>query len=67
MHQSQGNCVVARRGVADGASVPISASASDSDGTVARVDFYVNGLAIGGVTTPPYTVTWSGSTTPDMK
>jgi subtilisin family serine protease len=42
------------------ASVPIEATASDSDGTIARVDFYANGNSIGSVAAPPYSITWSG-------
>ncbi len=35
------------------------ATAADSDGTVSRVDFKVNGTLIGSVTSPPYTVNWT--------
>ena len=40
------------------ATVTITASASDSDGTIARVDFYENGSFIGSSSTSPYSVTW---------
>jgi|GEM_PF-494671 len=41
--------------------VPISANANDSDGTVAQVEFFVNGLPIGiDATGPsPYTINWN--------
>jgi hypothetical protein len=41
------------------ASVSIAASASDSDGTVARVDFFANGTLLGTDTAAPYTFSWS--------
>jgi hypothetical protein len=41
------------------ASVTIAASASDSDGTIAQVDFYVGTQLIGSDTTGPYTAAWS--------
>lgn len=41
------------------ANVTVAATASDSDGTVARVDFYVGSLLIGSDTTAPYTASWS--------
>src|SRR6185503_19430026 len=41
------------------ASVSIAASASDSDGTVARVDFFANGTLLGTDTAAPYTFAWS--------
>lgn len=37
------------------ASVTMTASASDADGTVASVDFYVNSTVVGSDTTAPYT------------
>jgi len=39
--------------------VTINASASDPDGTVANVEFFVNGVSIGVVTTAPYTKNWT--------
>ena len=43
------------------ASISLSASASDSDGSVDRVDFYANGSFLGSDTTgPAYTFTWTG-------
>jgi hypothetical protein len=41
------------------ASIAISASASDSDGTIARVDFYAGTKLLGSDTTSPYAFTWS--------
>jgi N-acetylneuraminic acid mutarotase len=41
------------------ASISLAASASDSDGTLANVEFFANGVSIGRVTSPPYTSSWS--------
>jgi hypothetical protein len=41
------------------ATIAISASASDSDGTIARVDFYQGTTLLGGDTSSPYSFTWS--------
>ena len=41
--------------------VSLSATASDDDGTIARVSFYVNGTKIVDVTTPPYTATYNAA------
>jgi hypothetical protein len=41
------------------ASITISASASDSDGTVARVDFYAGTTLLGSDTSSPYSFAWS--------
>lgn len=43
-----------------GSDITISASASDSDGSIARVEFYRNGSTlIGTATASPYTIVWS--------
>jgi glucose/arabinose dehydrogenase len=42
------------------ASISIQATASDSDGTVTRVDFYSNGVLLGSATSAPYAWSWSG-------
>jgi hypothetical protein len=42
------------------ATIPLSVAASDLDGTVARVDFYVNGSPLGSITTAPYAGPWPG-------
>lgn len=39
--------------------VPITATATDSNGTIARVDFYAGTTLIGTDTTSPYTVNWT--------
>ena len=41
------------------ATITLSAAASDSDGSIARVDFYQGTTAIGSATSAPYTFTWS--------
>jgi regulation of enolase protein 1 (concanavalin A-like superfamily) len=41
------------------ASLTIAASASDADGTIARVDFYVGSLLIATDTSSPYSAAWS--------
>lgn len=45
----------------EGQSVVIEANASDSDGNIARVDFYSNGQLLGSDTSAPYSHNWSGS------
>jgi hypothetical protein len=40
-----------------GAHVDLTASASDADGSIARVEYYVNGAKVGSATAAPYTVT----------
>jgi hypothetical protein len=42
------------------ATVNLSASASDSDGTIAKVDFYAGSSLLGTDTSAPYALTWSG-------
>jgi hypothetical protein len=44
------------------ASITIDADASDSDGSVAKVDFYHDGVLIGTDTSAPYSATWTGAT-----
>ena len=44
--------------VTAGASVPLTASAADSDGTIARVDFFAGSTLIGSATSAPYAATW---------
>ncbi len=43
------------------ANVTINASASDTDGTVTRVDFYRGSTLVGSDTTSPYSVVWTGA------
>ncbi len=45
--------------VASGALVSLSASASDPDGTVVKVEFLVNGSKIGEALSAPFTLTWT--------
>ena len=41
------------------ASIAIAANASDSDGTIAKVEFYSGSTLIGSSSSAPYTATWS--------
>jgi subtilisin family serine protease len=41
------------------ATIPVTAAASDSDGTVASVAFFANGGPIGTATTSPFTISWT--------
>ena len=41
------------------ATVPISADANDSDGTVTEVDFYAGNTLLGSSTAAPYSFTWT--------
>jgi glucose/arabinose dehydrogenase/regulation of enolase protein 1 (concanavalin A-like superfamily) len=41
------------------ANIPISATASDTDGTITQVDFYRGSNLIGTDTTSPYGITWN--------
>jgi hypothetical protein len=41
-----------------GASVTLTANATDSDGTIARVNFFINGAAAGSDTAAPFTLVW---------
>ncbi len=41
------------------AAISMTATASDSDGSVTRVDFEANGVALGSATTAPYAFSWS--------
>ncbi len=47
--------------------VTIEADATDSDGTVASVDFYVNSVKVGSDDTAPYTYDWEISATGTYK
>lgn len=42
------------------ATIVLSASASDTDGSVTGVTFYANGSVIGTASASPYTVSWAG-------
>ncbi len=41
------------------ANITVNASASDSDGTVAQVQFFANSTSLGTDTTAPYSVSWN--------
>lgn len=41
------------------ASISISASAADSDGTVAQVEFFANGSPLGTATAAPFSINWA--------
>ena len=43
----------------DGRTISIGADASDSDGTIAQVEFFLNGSTLGAVTAPPYSMQWA--------
>ena len=43
------------------ASIMLTASASDFDGTIAQVQFFRGSVSLGVDTTSPYSVTWSGA------
>jgi phosphatidylserine/phosphatidylglycerophosphate/cardiolipin synthase-like enzyme len=43
------------------AAVTISADATDSDGTVDRVEFFANGSSVGSDTTSPFSIVWNAS------
>jgi hypothetical protein len=42
-----------------GSSISLQATASDSNGSVSRVEFLANGTLLGGDTTSPYAFTWA--------
>ncbi|MEH0758943.1 chitinase C-terminal domain-containing protein [Vibrio sp. 16] len=47
--------------ISEGAVIALAASASDSDGSVARVEFQVDGVVVGNATNAPYTVDWTAT------
>lgn len=51
---------VANAGFAAPANIVLAATASDSDGTITKVEFYQGASLIGIATTSPYTATWNG-------
>lgn len=44
-----------------GANITVSATASDSDGTIAQVEFFRGSTSLGADTTSPYSVVWSNA------
>ncbi|MGO2324007.1 chitinase C-terminal domain-containing protein [Vibrio casei] len=47
--------------ITEGDVVTLSATANDADGTVARVDFLVNGVVISQSTSAPFTASWTAA------
>jgi len=45
-----------------GSAIALAATASDTDGTVSRVEFYADGAKLGEDTSAPYSFSWSGAT-----
>src|SRR4029078_3900569 len=45
-----------------GTNVAVGATATDSDGSIMRVDFFANGVPTGSASTSPYSVSWSNMT-----
>lgn len=45
-----------------GATITLNATASDSDGTISKVEFFRGTTSLGTDTSAPYSVTWSGAT-----
>ena len=43
------------------ASITLSATASDGDGSIARVDFYASNVLLGSDTSAPYSFTWTNA------
>lgn len=52
---------LATASLTEGDVVTLTASAADSDGTVARVDFLVDGAVIAQATSAPYSATWTAT------
>ena len=50
-----------------GASVPISVMASDPDGTVTKVEYFVNGVKVGESTEEPFTFTFNADSSGDLE
>ncbi len=47
--------------ITSGATINISANASDSDGTISKVEFFDGGVLLGQDTTAPYTYNWNNA------
>jgi glycosyl hydrolase family 48/cellulose binding protein with CBM2 domain/Big-like domain-containing protein len=45
----------------NGQAIPLAASASDSDGTVSKVEFLADGAVVGSATTAPFEGSWTGA------
>jgi hypothetical protein len=48
-------------GLSEDGSVTLTATASESGGSISRVEFYVDTTLLGSVTSAPYSITWSGA------
>ena len=48
-------------GLSEDGNVTLTATASESGGSISRVEFYVDTTLIGSATTAPFNVTWSGA------
>lgn len=48
---------------ASGMPISLAAEASDSDGSIARVEFFNNSVKIGEATAAPFSLTWNGAPT----
>ncbi|SKA51643.1 chitinase C-terminal domain-containing protein [Enterovibrio nigricans] len=48
--------------VDQGATVTLTADAADTDGTIAKVEFYAAGKVVGSATSSPYSVDWVANT-----
>ncbi|MBB4125767.1 chitinase [Xanthomonas translucens] len=46
---------------ASGASIAVSANATDADGSIAKVEFFRGGTSLGSDSSAPYAVTWSNA------
>jgi hypothetical protein len=44
-----------------GQAITLTATASDTDGTIAKVEFMADGVVVGTITASPYTVSWTGA------
>lgn len=44
-----------------GSTITLAAEASDSDGSIARVEFYADGVLLGRDTSAPYALDWNGA------
>src|SRR5205809_951136 len=51
---------VANAAFAAPATIALTASATDGDGSVANVEFFANGASVGLATVPPYAAIWMG-------
>ncbi|CZF86196.1 chitinase C-terminal domain-containing protein [Grimontia marina] len=50
--------------IKDGDVVTLSATAADSDGSVSKVEFFIDGASVGSNTTSPYSLNWTAAEGP---